>query len=190
VELTNEQVMWAVIAIVALIAIIIAIFIARSRERSRESDDLRSRFGPEYDRTVESTGDRRQAEDNLRHREERAESLRLRELSTEQRQHYANWWTQVQTMFVERPAIALGEADRLVTDLMRDRGYPATDSDTAMEDLSVQHGNLVQRLRRAKDAQHDSSGVEPMREAMLDYRAVVAELLAVDLRSAQERESR
>lgn len=189
-ELTSEQVTWAVVAAVALIVVIALIVAARRRTQRTQSHALRERFGPEYDRTVESTNDRREAEANLRDRERRAETLQLRDLSADQRQHYGQWWNQVQTIFVERPAIALAEADRLVTDLMRDRGYPATDERTTLEDLSVRHAGLVERLRRAKRAQDGAAGVDSMREAMLDYRAVVAELLSVDLRSAQEREPR
>jgi hypothetical protein len=190
VELTNEQWTWLIVAVVALVVIAVVVVLLRNKSQHRQSDELRGRFGPEYDRTVEDSRSRREAEENLRHREERADSLQIRDLSGAQREHYGNWWNQVQSMFVERPAIALAEADRLVTDLMRDRGYPATDTNSALEDLSVRHAGLVERLRRAKGAQHEAAGVDAMRDAMLDYRAVVAELLSVDLRSMQDREPR
>lgn len=182
--------MWLIIGIAALALLIVLLVIARRTDRKREQDELRRKFGPEYEKALEDSKSRRAAEENLRRREERVEHMALRELSAPQRDHYSQWWGQIQSMFVERPAIALTEADRLTTDLMRDRGYPATDRNSTMEDLSVRHAGLVQRLRHASDLNRTGASVEQMREAMLDYRAVVAELLAVDLRTSQERETR
>ena len=189
-NLSNEQLMWLIIGIVALLVLVALLIVASRTDRKRESEELRRKFGPEYEKAVADSKSRKGAEANLRHREERVENLMLRDLTQAQRDHYAQWWTQVQSMFVERPAVALAEADRLTTDLMRDRGYPATDRDSTLEDLSVRHANLVQRLRHANDLSRDERSVDHVREAMLDYRAVVAELLAVDLRTSQERESR
>ena len=189
-DLTSAQTTWAIIAIVAIVGVLLLIGFSRRAAARKQSNTLREKFGPEYERAVEESKSRKSAEQMLHERQERVESLHLRDLSASQREHYGQWWNQIQTIFVERPAIALAEAERLTTDLMRDRGYPAITPESQVEELSVRHGHLVQRIRHAQDvAQHDTS-VEAMRDGMLDYRAVVAELLSVDLRSSQDRESR
>jgi hypothetical protein len=55
-------VVWIVIAITVLIVIGLATYLAVGRGRTVS---LRSRFGHEYDRTVEATGDQREAEREL-----------------------------------------------------------------------------------------------------------------------------
>ena len=54
----------------------IAFLIMRSRQRA----NLRSKFGPEYSRTVEEVGSPRQAEAELQEREKRVASFQLRRL--------------------------------------------------------------------------------------------------------------
>ena len=50
---------WVILAIVVGVVVIAAL--AMMASRSRRSAALRDRFGPEYDRTVESAGSRRTA---------------------------------------------------------------------------------------------------------------------------------
>ncbi|HMD26822.1 MAG TPA: hypothetical protein VKH61_22195, partial [Streptosporangiaceae bacterium] len=56
---------WVVIAI-ALVAVIALVVVGAGKRRTAM---LRDRFGPEYDRAVESSDDRRAAEADLRARE-------------------------------------------------------------------------------------------------------------------------
>src|SRR4051794_10160925 len=53
--MTNTALLWIVVALVALAVVIGAAIASRRRARVR-SAELRRRFGPEYDRTVEQMG--------------------------------------------------------------------------------------------------------------------------------------
>jgi hypothetical protein len=66
---------WIVIAVAALLVIGLVAYFAVGRGRTVS---LRSRFGREYDRTVEATGDQREAERELTARQERRRKFRRR----------------------------------------------------------------------------------------------------------------
>src|SRR5438067_12410819 len=116
------------VIIVLLIALVIAIGIAvwmyLKKQRTQE---LRGRFGPEYDRTVEATADRRGAEAELKERQERVEHLKIRPLSVDERGRFSESWRGIQGQFVDEPGGATKEADRLVREVMQARGYPVGD---------------------------------------------------------------
>ncbi|MGW6897518.1 hypothetical protein ACWGF2_12865, partial [Streptomyces sp. NPDC054919] len=102
----------AIIVVVVLIVLAVGVWMAVRRRH------LRERFGPEYERAVESGDSRTAAERDLREREERHEDLDLKRLPLSARQRYAQEWNSVQEHFVDRPQEAVGEADQLVTRLM------------------------------------------------------------------------
>src|SRR5215471_11796334 len=114
----------AVLVVLALIAVGLALTTGLRHRRSRQ---LRSRFGPEYERVVEATGDRGQAERSLEQRVERRRGLQIRELSRVDRDQYAGEWRAVQTHFVDDPRAAVDEADALISRVMTERGYPEGD---------------------------------------------------------------
>ena len=119
--------------------------------RKRRRAHLQGRFGSEYGRTVDDSRNRRTAERELREREAKRDELELRPLSEASRQRYSQQWTDMQSTFVDRPQVAVADADRLITDLMRERGYPVDDFDTRSELVSVDHPEVVQNYRRAHD---------------------------------------
>ena len=61
---------WVWIVIVVAVVIVIGV-IVMSASRTRRTRRLQEGFGPEYDRTVETTGDRKTAERELEERRER-----------------------------------------------------------------------------------------------------------------------
>ena len=75
---------YVVIAVVVVLAVIAAVLIV-SRRRS---DRLQGTFGPEYDRAVRQTGDRRQAERELAGRVQRRKQLMVVPLPEPARQQY------------------------------------------------------------------------------------------------------
>ncbi|MET7756092.1 hypothetical protein ABZT27_15460 [Streptomyces sp. NPDC005389] len=166
-----------VIPVVVVIALIV-VAVALSKRRRRR---LRERFGPEYDRTVEDTGSRRAAEQELGAREERHEALDIRPLSTRQRETYAQEWRGVQEEFVDRPEGAVHDADRLVTSLMHERGYPTEGFEQQARDLSVEHGRTLEHYWAAHEISTLSTTqratTEQLRGAMVHYRALFDELL-------------
>lgn len=167
-----------VVAAVVILAIAAAAWIYMQRRRTER---LRSRFGPEYDRTVRAEGDVRHAERVLEKREKHVEHFEVKPLSNEQRQDFARAWEQEQARFVDQPREAVKNANRLVTEVMKARGYPMGNFEQRAADVSVDHPVVVENYRVAHSiAVRDSSenvGTEALREAMIHYRALFADLL-------------
>ena len=171
-----------IIFVVAIV--IVAVLIASAAIQRRRSDLLRSGFGPEYDRTVDRTGDRKAAEADLRERQHRHDELELRPLAPRARTGYMNAWQGTQAEFVDDPAAAIDDADRLIQNVMRDRGYPIEDFDDRAALVSVDHPEVVDRYRRAHAicvAHGDGDAdTEDLRLAMQDFRALFVELVEKD----------
>ncbi len=174
------------VAVVILLLAAVAVFLSRRRKRR-----LRERFGPEYDRTVEETGSRRAAEQELEDREKRHESLNVRPLDPGLAERYADEWRGVQEQFVDRPQEAVHDADRLVTALMQERGYPTDDFEQRARDLSVEHGRTLEHYRAAHEVERLSADhratTEQLRGAMIRYRVLFDELLSDGNRSGSGR---
>ncbi|MFI9724268.1 hypothetical protein ACIHFE_32270 [Streptomyces sp. NPDC052396] len=163
-----------IVAVVAL-ALVAAALVTRRRR-------LRERFGPEYERTVDEAGGRRAGERELRAREKRHDSLDIKPLPSSSRDRYAREWTGVQEEFVDQPEVAVHDADRLVTSLMHERGYPTEGFEQQLKDLSVEHGRTLEHYRAAHEVETLSTGrkatTEQLRGAMVHYRALFDELLS------------
>ncbi|MDX2592911.1 MULTISPECIES: hypothetical protein [Streptomyces] len=168
-----------IIPIVVVLVLIGLIALAVSRMRRRH---LRERFGPEYERTVEGSGNRRSAERELRDRERRHDALEIMPLPPASRDRYSREWDEVQGEFVDRPQEAVHDADRLVTSLMRERGYPTEDFEQQARDLSVEHGRTLEHYRAAHEVEalsmRSQATTEQLRGAMVHYRALFDELLS------------
>jgi hypothetical protein len=178
---------WILVAILVLLAAGAVLYAARERRTRR----LREGFGSEYERTLSERGDRRAAESELREREQRRDKLEIRELEPEVREHYAEQWRTEQRRFVDRPVAAVGEADRLVTEVMRARGYPVDeDFERRAADVSVDHPEVVQHYRIARDISvrttRGETGTEDLRQAMVHFRALFEELLGQGVRDDAE----
>src|ERR1700733_6957664 len=104
---------FVVIAVVIVIAVVALLVM-----RKRRSDQLKQRFGPEYDRAVLQHGDARHAEAVLADREKRVEKFSIRALPPGDRERYAEEWADVQKRFVDDPAVAVMQTDKLVTKVM------------------------------------------------------------------------
>jgi hypothetical protein len=174
----------ATVAIIVLVVLAIA-FAAWLIMRQRRSEHLRNRFGPEYQRVVEEHGDKQRAEAVLERREKRHEQFQIRPLLPSDSERFAQAWQVVQARFVDAPREAVAEADRLVTDVMKARGYPAWESDfeRRAEDVSVDHPQFVEDYRAATEiARHNKLGkatTEDLRRAMVYYRALFDDLLGL-----------
>ena len=180
---------WIVIGVGAVVVIALALFGA-DRQRSRH---LEEKFGPEYGRTVRERGDRRAAESELRDREQTRKQLEITPLSSRQRERYRREWEQVQSAFVDDPSGAVGEADRLVAEVMRERGYPVDDFEEQAAVVSVDHPNVVANYREGH-AIYTSFGrgdasTEDLRQAMKHYRVLFDELLESPAEEPLSRES-
>jgi cytoskeletal protein RodZ len=171
--------LWASILIGVAVVVLVGVLIW-SMYRQRETKRLRSTFGPEYERTVSMSG-RRQAESDLADRERRHEHLDIVPLEPAARQRYAEAWRDTQARFVDSPEQATREADHLVTEVMRERGYPMEDFDQRAADVSVDHPNVVENYRAAHATSltndQGQASTEDLRQAMVHYRGLFVELL-------------
>ncbi|MEU5472195.1 hypothetical protein [Streptomyces lydicus] len=164
-----------VVVVVALLAVAITLFVNRRRH-------LQERFGPEYERTVEGADSQLAGERELRSREKRHDALDIKPLPSSSRERYSRDWAGVQDEFVDRPEEAVHDADRLVTSLMHERGYPTENFEQQLRDLSVEHSRTMEHYRAAHEV--DALGTahrattEQLRGAMVHYRALFDELLA------------
>jgi hypothetical protein len=160
--------------------------------RKRRSDELRERFGPEYDEAVHEHGGRRQAESELEARRERVEQLDIRPLALPDQQRFATSWRATQARFVDEPSEAIVEADRLVTDVMETRGYPVGNFTQRAADISVDHPEVVKNYRAAHaialDNERSAASTEELRQAMVQYKALFEELLDTSITSISDRE--
>ena len=168
--------------LIILIGLVVIVAIAAfALIQKRRTTTLRSRFGPEYDRAVADYHSRARAERALEHRAARTEKYNLRLLSVEEQHRYSDEWRHAQSRFVDAPAQAIQEADRLITEVMQARGYPMADFDRRAEDLSVDHPNVVRNYRAAHaiaiTEREGRATTEDLRKAMVHYRELFDELL-------------
>jgi hypothetical protein len=172
---------WIVIAIAA---VIVVAAVAWSAYNARRRKGLQERFGGEYDRTVADAPSRREAESELSEREKRRQELDIRPLEQSARDRYASEWQNTQAKFVDDPEGAVGDADRLIQQVMRDRGYPVEDFDQRASDLSVDHPEVISNYRAAHGIsianERGNASTENLRTAMVHYRALFEELLETE----------
>jgi hypothetical protein len=176
-------------ALVAVAAIVAAVWMYLQK---KQTERLQSRFGPEYDRLA-AEGDRGRAEKTLHEREKRVEKLNLVPLSPEDRDRFAGAWRLEQAGFVDNPQAAVANADSLVTEVMKARGYPMGDFEQQVADISVDHSLVVKNYRIAHDiALRDSGGetsTEELRTALLHYRMLFEDLLEVPVAEPEKQKA-
>lgn len=176
-------------AIGAVIVIAIVIVVAIVATRGARSARLQRRFGPEYERVARERGDRAQAERELTTREDRVKKFHLEELPVGARDRYMEEWRTVQARFVDEPQGAISQADALITNVMRDRGYPVANFEQRASDLSPDHANVIQNYRTAHDisvrGESGNADTEDLRQAMVHYRSLFSELVGADERIKQ-----
>jgi hypothetical protein len=174
--------LWIVIAIAAVIVLAIVAYAAWRQSRTRS---LKSTFGPEYERAATDAKTKSEAEAELIERKKRREELEIRPLSQAARDRYLQRWDSVQARFVDDPEGAVGDADNLIQQVMRERGYPVEDFDQRANDISVDHADVVEHYREGhaiatSDGAPGDSRTEALRQAMHHYRALFDELLVTE----------
>jgi len=178
--MSTTQIVALVVALLVVAAIVaVALVVTRRRKRTEQ---LRGTFGNEYDRTVEGSDKRRDAERELAERKERHEQLEIRPLPEASRRRYLTAWDGVQTRFVDSPVLALSEADALLTQVLQERGFPTDDVRTQADMLSVEHSHVLERFRAGHDIEtRNNTGhtdTEQVRQGMLHFRSVFEELVS------------
>ena len=163
-----------VVAISAISALAMSVAVTRRRK-------LRQRFGSEYDRLVADIGSARKAREELDSRTRHVRTLLILPLSAGKHASYSMSWPDLQERFVDQPDAAVASAERLVTDLIADRGFPADSYEQILADLSVDHASCVQHYRTARElrrkADNGAGSTEHLRQAMIHYREMFDELI-------------
>jgi LPXTG-motif cell wall-anchored protein len=173
----------ATLTLVLIVAGVLVIAAAWWFVRRRRRRAIRERFGPEYERTLEAVGSATRADALLADRARRVARLDIRPLAPADRDRMLEAWRRVQALFVDDPPRAVTEADQLIGDAMRTRGYPVEDDfDRRAEDLSVHHPVVVQHYRAGRELmvrhRRGLAGTEDLRQAMVHIRALFEELVA------------
>jgi hypothetical protein len=185
-----NQSIWIMVAIAVVAILIIAVVVIS--QRRRRSEHLKDHFGPEYERAVEAKGDRSKAEADLLAREKRVEKLDIRPIDPGERKDFTKRWTEVQARFVDEPPRAVANADALLGEVMKARGYPVSDFGQRAGDISVDHPNVVEHYRAGHDiaVRHErgDASTEDLRQAMIHYRALFDNLVGAEATAASERE--
>jgi uncharacterized protein YneF (UPF0154 family) len=172
------------IVIVVVVFVIIGAIIGLVASHRRRSKRLHDQFGTEYDHTMKAMGSRNKGQKELDERQKHVKTLEIRPLSVSERERYQVDWTAVQTRFVDEPGQAIESADHLIMEVMQLRGYPVSDFDQRVADISVQYPKLVSNYRAARAIaiknKHHEAGTEELRQAMIYYRSLFKELLVTE----------
>jgi hypothetical protein len=176
---------WFIVVVVIVLAIVGLFMAAKQRRHS-----LQDKFGPEYDRSVETAGGRRAAERELRDKAARRAELDIRPLSAEARERYADEWALVQEGFVDEPGDSVDRADALVVRVMLERGYPVDDFETRTDMAAVDHPDVVEHYRAAHKIRTANrtgdADTEQLRVAVVHYRWLFDALLMDESETAAD----
>jgi hypothetical protein len=176
----SPQIILGACVIILVFMLAIAWAVKRQRDR-RLTQDLRDRFGPEYDAALVHYGSRRRAEAALAGRVRRVEQFHLRALSVTERNRFLTEWDSIQARFQDHPRGAVTEADELINSILQVKGYPGGTFQQRVADISVHHPRMVDAYRRANAttvrAGRNEAPVEELHNAMILYRGLFEELV-------------
>jgi hypothetical protein len=171
---------WQIVSITAAVVAAAAIIMWMLYLRNR-SQHLRAHFGSEYDRIIAETGNRRRAELELEQREARVRKLEIHQLSLSDRDRFTEKWKLCQETFVNDPVMAVTEADRLVGEIMRARGYQVETTEDRIADISAAYPDHTTSYREALETvtrhRRGQATTEDLRKAFIHCRGLFNELL-------------
>lgn len=177
----SDPTVMAVIGVVALLIVLLIVWVVMKQRNRRRTEELRARFGPEYDLALREFGSRAKAEASLLDRVNRVNRMTVRPLTEPEREQYLAEWEAIQARFIDHPRGAVTEADEMINSLLRTRGYEGGAFERRAADLSVHHSNLVEPYRRANTvvvrAGKNEATTEELRSAMIVFRAIFEQIL-------------
>jgi hypothetical protein len=89
----------------------------------------------------------------------------LRPLPEESRDRFATTWRSIESRFIEDPAAAIREADKVAVMILSERGATLDDTRSVPDDL--------RQAREAAASDEGRQGTEGMRRAMVHYKGIV-----------------
>jgi hypothetical protein len=181
----------AILLVIVVVAIAVAAWAFIQRQKTLR---LRGKYGPEYDRLAEQQGSARSAERIIEQREKRVSKFQIRRLREEERVRFAADWRLVQEQFVDDPRLAVSQADQLINEALKERGYPMGDFEQQAADLSVQFPRVVENYRKAHQlalaGERGSASTEDLRQAMQYYRSLFEDVLETKITNVEHMEAR
>jgi hypothetical protein len=176
----------AIVIIVLLALLLLGLFAFQKARKKTElqqrRSELKDRFGPEYERYLAGSDNRDKAERKLATIVDRREKLSIRELTDQEKSRFGDRWSAAQARFVDEPPAAVDDAEKLINDVMKERGYPMDDFGTRSDMIMVDHPQIVQEYRSAHESheRHRASGqleTEDLRQAFMHYRTLFHALM-------------
>jgi hypothetical protein len=182
---------WDVQILAGVFLLVIVAVMLSVLHNMRRGRRLRRQFGPEYTRLLAEQGDREVTELELHQRMRRHEELPLRPLSEEARDRYAAWLDEIEGAFDADHDRALAEAETLVVEILRARGYPAETYQQSVADISVDDPEAAFEYRAAfslvtRESHPGGPSEQQLRTALMHYQTLVHRLLAADEEFASE----
>lgn len=179
-HLTNSEYV-AIAIVIAAILIVGALAWLNAQKRKATAVGLRQRFGTEYDREVQKSGSERKGQATLLDREKRAEKFNIRDVEPAERESFLAQWKSTQLRFVDLPKEAVTEADTLLSSLIQGRGYPVSDFEQRVGNISVDYPEATENYRAAHAVAlkvgDSGTSTEELRTAMVRYHSLLEELL-------------
>src|SRR3954464_12114084 len=90
-----------VVAVVALVIVLAVVWVVTRQRNRRRTEELRARFGPEYDLALRQDGSRPTAETDLVDRVHRVSRMTVRPWNEAERQQYMAEWEAIQARFLD-----------------------------------------------------------------------------------------
>ena len=171
--LTQPPWLYVLIALAVVIVGLIVWAAIRGSHRKSERERLRERYGAEYDRTLAMHRSTRSAVADLKEREQQHEELELHDLNDADRDLIRRHMATLQYRFVDDPSDVMLQTERVVTEVLRAKGYPVGDDrDQALRLFSVDHPEEAGAVRTLLDGNYGGD-VSRMRSAFLDARHAI-----------------
>ena len=116
----------------------------------------------------------------------RGRPLKARLLRSPDRDRFIVAWHSTNARFVDDPAQAISEADRLLGDIMEARGLPALDFDATAVELTIDHPHLLEHYhaarRIARQSEAGTANTEALHRGLAHYKSLIDDLLEVGKR--------
>ena len=150
---------------------------ARSRVgNQRDATNKNDNLGQHRRHEIQPCNGKRRGEGRMRMND----GLDIRPLDPDARERFRERWQEVQGSFADEPERGVEEADALVADILRERGYP-DDFEQHAAVISVEHPETIEHLRATHAIRLASAAngarEENLREAMDHFRALIDDLL-------------
>ena len=176
--LTSPSDLFVIAVAVAVLALIVW-SVLRSARRRHEREELRRRYGTEYDRTLAMHRNSREAVADLREREHLRERLQLRDLNEADHDLIRRHMAALQYRFVDDPADVLLQTERVVVEVLRAKGYPVGDDRMqAVRLFSVDHPEHAGDVRDVMEGNHHGD-IDKMRESFLNARKTLQDVARI-----------